>query len=173
MTDVYLMIGMPGSGKTHWARERMRLYPNCNVWSLNLLRNHYMVQKTRRGRLQTYWQEYSAHLYSKTWRFCKTHAKDFGLFSEEALRDRLNELSYSQYPLFIDNMNLYAPKRKQLVDRCRARGGHVIGVFLDTTLEICIERQQKTRGISREDMEQLYVNMDIPGAQEFDQFIVV
>lgn len=172
MTNAYIMIGLPGSGNTNWVLNRFGLYQNCNVFSLNLLRYQFAVRKIPDLPVLNLRKEPSAKQYTAIWDLCKSQGQMFGRMTDQAMKARLQEIRRG-YPLFIDNMNLYAPKREQLIQRCREFGANVVGVFLDTQLETCIERQQKTRGIAREQMEQMYINMDIPGKQEFDEFIVV
>lgn len=169
---VYMLIGLPGSGKTHWMLNKLADYPNCNVWSLNFLRYQFASTRIRGLPVLNMRQEPNAEQYTQIWGLCKDRGRHFGEFSERALYARLQELNRG-YPLFIDNMNLYAAKREKLIGRFRSYGARVTGVLMDTQLELCIERQQKTRGIAREDMEQMFISMDIPTATEFDEFIVV
>jgi predicted kinase len=174
-TNSYVLIGLPGSGKTEWAKKHMRMCANANVWSLNALRYKF-AQSHFDFPHATFWDEPTADQYAQIWEYCKADAKEFSRWAESELVTQLQELSGFQgrrvgYPLFIDNMNLYAPKRKQLVERLRRHNSNVIGVFMDTTLELCLERQQ--RGLDLEAMTQMYVNMDIPAAHEFDGFVIV
>lgn len=167
--SVHILTGIPGSGKTHWILDQLPLYERHNVWSLNLIRYEFAKRYINIA-WHTIRNEPDAHEYTKIWRTCNEHKKEFNQTANGALHRMMREAKRG-VPLFIDNTNLYKSGREFVIGQCRQYKAHITGVFVDTCLDVCLERQD--RGMSRERLSQMYIDMKIPSASEYDEFLVV
>jgi predicted kinase len=169
MTTVFIMIGLSGAGKTTWVRDQITQYEDASVWSLNNLRLQYAYKELGIGRDLALWEEPTAQEYEAAWEATKDD-DNFHHVTNSALSQMIGR-AIRGAPLFIDNMNLRRKGRRQLVNRMRNKGFHVVGVYIKASYAESMARQQ--RGLPEDVIRQHVDNMDIPLSEEFDTLLTV
>lgn len=115
---VYMLVGMPGSGKSTWAEQ---VHPELPVVSRDIIRaelgytsgpNHKAVLSEEKEAAVTKAE------YEKMKQYCKAK-EDF----------------------IIDDTNI-SKYRKQLIDTLKSYGAYIIGVQFNTPLDVCISRRK-------------------------------
>lgn len=147
-TKVYLMCGLPGSGKSEWCK---RNHPELPIVSRDIIRGEFGFTSgvDEKARLEN-WQENKVTEKEKEYikRYIKQH-QDF----------------------IIDDTNLRLKYRKQMIQSLRDLGAYIIGVRIDTPLELCIKRRDGQ--INSERMEDIYKKMTPLQEDEVDELIIV
>ena len=144
---VYLMVGMPGSGKSTWAQEN---YPKLTVVSRDIIRAKLGFTS------------------SADEKAVLTTGQERQVTTEEHFQ--IAKLCKRKESFIIDdtNINRY---RKDLIDFLKGYGATIVGVNMDTPLEICINRRagQIPEGV----MRAIYRKMIPLGSKEVDDIINV
>ncbi|MGE8453919.1 hypothetical protein D3C87_1422000 [compost metagenome] len=167
MSNVFIMIGLSGSGKTTWVRDQIAQYEDASVWSLNNLRMQYAYQELGIGRELDLWEEPTAEAYQAAWEATK---EDSGFHEmSNIMMGRMISRATRGAPLFIDNMNLKAGPRRRLSKRMQSKGLKVTGVYLPCSWSDAMRRQQ--RGLSEETMRAHYDQFTPPVRTDFDFLI--
>lgn len=141
----YIMIGVPGSGKSTWIKENL---PDVSVVSRDIIRAEMglceMGDKIVGDRFQE--QEVTEKEYQK-----------------------MQELCDSGTSFAIDDINT-GKYRKQLVDFLRRNNYKIVMVRINTPLEVCQKR--RTGQIKPEVIERIYNSIIEPTAEECDGAII-
>ena len=118
-STVYLLVGLPGSGKSEWCK---REHPELPVVSRDIIRGElgYTSGADEKVRLD-HWQEnkVTEEEHKKIREYCK-RGEDF----------------------IIDDTNLKKKFRRILIQMLHDLGAYVIGVRMSTDLETCIKRRE-------------------------------
>lgn len=144
---VYLMVGMPGSGKSTWCKEN---HPDLPVISRDIIRAELGFTKDADEKAvlnRTQEKQVTSEEYFKIAKLCKKH-KSF----------------------IVDDTNT-GKYRKQMITFLKDYGATVICVSMDTPLETCIERRRGQ--ISEQAMREIYKKMIPLKKAEVDDMINV
>lgn len=145
---VYLLSGLPGSGKSRWCKKN---YPNLPVISRDIIR---------------YTMGYTSGPHKKR---ILLESDENKITNEE--NKQILELLRSKKDFIIDDTNLKIKYRKPLLELLKSNGAYIIGVNFDTPLNVCIERRELQ--INPEIMKNLYKNADKLQESEVDELINV
>ena len=146
---VYLMIGMPGSGKSTWVRNNL---PDLPVVSRDIIRGYDEVG-------------ISNGVDDK-----KVGSKDQETLVTDIERKEIKELCEKGEDFVVDDTNT-GKYRKGMVDYIRSCGARVVGIYVETDAETCKSRRDGV--IPGDAMDRMFGRMIKPKAEEFDGFKVV
>lgn len=142
----YLLVGLPGSGKSTWCRKN---YPNLPIVSRDIIRAELGFTKDADEKAALEW------------------------WKEEKVTKRENELieklCSERKDFIIDDTNLKKKFRKKMIDFLHNNGAIVIGVRFSTDIDTCIDRRKDQ--ISEETMRQIFSKMDQLEDDEVDKTI--
>ena len=118
-STVYLLVGLPGSGKSTWCRKN---YPNLPVISRDIIRYKlgYTSSPDEKTRLSI-WEE--------------------NLITKKEDEYIIKNLKQGR-DFIIDDTNLKLKYRKPLIDKLKRYDAYVIGVNFLTPLKTCIKRRK-------------------------------
>lgn len=145
----YLMIGMPGAGKSTWVRNNL---PDLPVVSRDIIRGYDEVG-------------ISNGVDDK-----KVGSKDQETFVTDIERKEIKELCEKGEDFVVDDTNT-GKYRKGMVDYIRSCGARVVGIYVETDAETCKSRRDGV--IPGDAMDRMFGRMIKPKAEEFDGFKVV
>lgn len=150
MTNVYILIGLQGAGKTTWAKanaERLKAV----VLSSDEIRN----EMVRRGQSSE----------------AENGDAVFAIFNR-----RLAELVQVGQNVISDATHVRQVWRNDEIELARLLGAKVIGVWLDTPLDVCLQRNALRHGeawgereVSEEFVRHLANSFESPKSGEFDE----
>ena len=147
-STVYLLVGLPGSGKSTWSKK---YHPNLSIVSRDIIRYKlgYTSGPNEKAMLSNYQEnEITKEEYRIIERYLKT-GQDF----------------------IIDDTNLRRKYREPLINLLYKFNAYVIGVNFQTPLEVCIERRKDQ--IPKEALINLSSVMDKLKNNEVDKIIYV
>lgn len=144
--NVYVMVGVPGSGKSTYVQNNLSHLP---MISRDLIRIELGM--------------------------CKEGEKYKGTREEERLVTEYQNALIKNYcskkqSFVIDDMNT-GRWRPQLIDKLRENGAKIIFVRVNTPLEVCIQRRDGQ--IDAETMKKIYDSVVEPSKDEYDELITV
>lgn len=142
---VYLMVGLPGSGKSTWCKNHI---PNVPIISRDIIRAELGYTKS---------SEEKAVL-----------SKEQEQKVTDVEYSRIEDFCRKKIDFAIDDTNI-GRFRKGLIDNLRKFGAYIIGVNLQTPLETCIERRKND--IPPQAMEKIYQRMISLDPNEVDKVI--
>lgn len=145
----YLMIGMPGAGKSTWAKNNL---PDLPVVSRDIIRGYEEVGV------------------SKGVDDKKVGSKDQETLVTDIERREIKELCEKGEDFVVDDTNT-GKYRKGMVDYIRSCGARVVGIYVETDAETCKSRRDGV--IPGDAMDRMFGRMIKPNAEEFDGFKVV
>ena len=128
---VFVMCGIPGSGKSTWAKEK---YPDLTIVSRDEVRAKLGYTKN---------SDEKAVL---------TAGQEKEVTTEEY--SQIAKLAKKRQSFIVDDTNTTPKYRKNLISTLKGYGAYVIGVNITTPLEICINRRRGQ--IPASVMEQLF-----------------
>ena len=141
MADVYIMCGCPGSGKTTWLKNHVK--PGSAIISRDTIR--FSLLKER--------EDYFSHEEEVT----------------AILWDQINGVLSDGRDVFVDQTSLNKRSRKWLLD-------HITGydkvnvIWIDTPLEIALERNEKRKGtkayVPRGQVRRMFFSIEPPSFEE-------
>lgn len=145
----YLMIGMPGAGKSTWVKNNL---PDLPVVSRDIIRGYDEVGV-------------SNGVDDK-----KVGSKDQETLVTDIERREIKELCEKGEDFVVDDTNT-GKYRKGMVDYIRSCGARVVGIYVETDSETCKSRRDGV--IPGDAMDRMFGRMIKPNAEEFDDFKVV
>lgn len=141
MADVYIMCGCPGSGKTTWLKNHVK--PGSAVISRDTIRFSLLKEG----------EDYFSHEEEVT----------------AILWDQINGVLSDGRDVFVDQTSLNKRSRKWLLD-------HITGydkvnvIWIDTPLEIALERNEKRKGtkayVPRGQVRRMFFSIEPPSFEE-------
>ena len=144
MKEAFIMIGCPGSGKSTYVGEKKLPY----------------VSRDQIRILLGYCGENEKYLGTREEekQVTKEHSRILGEYMSKGL------------DFFVDDTNVNPKYRKPLIERLRNSGYTVIGVRVNTSLPVCIERRPD---IPSSVIENMYKRAQEVQASEFDNFFEI
>ena len=144
---VFLMVGMPGSGKSTWVKEN---YPKLPVISRDIIRAKLGYTKD---------EEDKARL---------TSVQEKRVTEEQY--EMIAKCVKKRQSFVIDDTNL-SGWRKHLIKTLKDYGATIVGINMDTPLEVCIERRHGQ--IPRFIMQTIYSRMIPIRKEEVDDLYTI
>lgn len=154
----YMLIGLPGAGKSTWCHTR---HPDLPIVSRDIIRS--------KGEGYEFKE------------FCLGFTKDVDEKSlldfrkeqqvTEKEHELMKKLAKDKRDFIMDDTNLKTKYRKSSIQFLRTIGAKVVGVYFDTPLETCIKRREGQ--IDAETMKQIALKFNTPETSEFDEFIKI
>ncbi len=143
----YLLVGMPGSGKSTWCTQ---CHPSLPVVSRDQIRAELGYTKDAQDKA----------------------VLDPELESIVTLRENalMEGLAARRQDFIVDDTNIKKVYRDQIIKFLKSLGVRVIGVQFDTPLELCIERRKNQ--IDSESMNNLFAKMAPLDNSEVDEIII-
>jgi predicted kinase len=144
----YLLVGLPGSGKSTWCKKN---HPDLPIVSRDIIRYKlgYTSGPDEKARLSRSQEE---------------------LVTKEEYKLINNYLDLG-IDFIIDDTNLRKKYRVQMIETLKKKGAYVVGVNFNTPLNVCIERRKEQ--ISPNIMTKLSLDMDKLDENEVDEIINV
>lgn len=127
---VFVMCGLPGSGKSTWAKEN---HPDLTIVSRDVIRAKLGFTKNA---------DEKAVL---------TAGQEKQVTTEEYWQ--ISKLAKKKQSFIVDDTNSIPKYRKELLQTLRNYGAKIIGVNVETPIEVCINRRRGQ--IPKETMERL------------------
>ena len=145
---VYLLCGLPGSGKSTWCREN---HPFLPVVSRDIIRYElgYTSDPSEKARL--------------------SESQENKVTIEE--NKRIQDLIRSKKDFILDDTNLRKKYRTPLINTLESAGYYVVGVVFETPLSVCIRRRSDQ--IFPAVMQKLWNGMDRLDDSEVNEIINV
>lgn len=145
---IYLLCGLPGSGKSTWCREN---HPDLPIVSRDIIRAElgYTSGPDEKARLN------------------REQESKVSLEENRRIQNLINQ----KKDFIIDDTNLRKKYRTPLINTLESAGYYVVGVVFETPLNVCIKRRSDQ--ISPAVMKKLWNGMDKLGESEVDKIIRV
>lgn len=123
MNKLIILIGIPGCGKSTYAKKLIEMYPNWKYVSRDEVRYEYISD-------QDHYYDHEAEVFRE---FC--NRIDMHLLNEEVV--------------IADATHLTVGSRKKLLDNLNVIPDEIIMIYIDTPFEVCLKRNQAREGIIR------------------------
>lgn len=123
MNKLIILIGIPGCGKSTYAKKLIEMYPNWKYVSRDEVRYEYVSD-------QAHYYDHEKEVFRE---FC--NRIDMHLLNEEIV--------------IADATHLTVGSRKKLLDNLNVIPDEIIMVYIDTPFEVCLKRNQAREGITR------------------------
>lgn len=143
--DVYLLIGIPGSGKSTYSDAL-----NLPIISRDVIRIELGLVKEGEKGVGNHSQEKMV---------------------SEKFDERMRKYCHQKQSFIIDNTNLKKKYRDEFKGKLVKYNPNIKFVYFDTPFELCCERREDQ--ISREIMERMYGGLEIPTNIECDELIII
>lgn len=144
----YMLVGLPGSGKSTWCKEEQ---PKLPVVSRDIIRAELGYTKDADEKaVLTFQQEQ------------EVTAKE---------KEKMEKYAKDGQDFIMDDTNLKKKYRAQNIEFLKSIGCKVIGVWFDTPLDVCINRRDGQ--IEPDVMKDINSKMAKPEPEEFDEFIKI
>jgi predicted kinase len=131
-----LLIGLPGSGKSTLARELQAIDPNYVIVSTDAIRQHLFGDESIQGP----WDLIGAEVQRQLRQTISFREADL---HSQVYPDPLQIFQKPVRAVIYDATNVVRRDRRQLISTLRSLGfRHITGFWLDTPLELCLQRNQ-------------------------------
>lgn len=131
MTRLFILIGLPASGKSTLAKDIIIRYPGCKLISTDAIRAQLFGDEAIQGPWLQVWNQ---------------------------VQQQFQEAVGQTSPAIYDATNAQRRRRKEVIDFARETGfSYIIGLWLDKSLELCLERnKQRHRQVPEEVIMKMY-----------------
>jgi len=145
---VYLLVGLPGSGKSTWCKEN---YPDLPVVSRDIIRAElgYTESVDQKAKL--------------------SFAEENNVTREEHKQIKMHCEQAEDF--IIDDTNITLKFRREMIKMLRDNGAFVVGVQFNTPIDVCIKRREGQ--IDSDVMQKINQRMTKLSEDEVDELIVV
>lgn len=146
MNTIYLMVGIPGSGKSTWANEHKYIY-NYKVFSSDNYRKIILGDESNQDK--------------------------GNLIFDTMCHDAAEELTHGN--ICLDCVNADRKTRNSLIHRFRNIEHDTVAVFMNTPLETCLQRNlDRNRHVPEDVIVKFYDKLNIPTTEDgFSSIIYV
>ncbi len=142
MTKLILLIGLPGSGKSYLVKQIISQFPEIHLVSTDNIRAKLFGDETIQGPWLQIWAQ---------------------------IQHQFQQALTQQKTLLYDATNAARKQRREIIQLAKDTGiTHITGLWLDTPLQLCLERNQKRqRNVPEEIILQMAVRLnDCPPSLE-------
>ena len=146
---VFLISGIPGSGKSTWVKKRIAKYGG----------HHISRDEIRFALLDKYGGDYFSHEDEVINTFYKN----------------INELLDNDeqcIDIYVDATHLTRAARLNVLNKIYANNAYMIAVWFDVPLELCLARNDKREGrarVPRQTIEDMFRRYSKPSKRDFDE----
>jgi predicted kinase len=134
--SLMLLIGLPGSGKSTLARELQAIDPNYTIVSTDAIRQQLFGDESIQGAWELIWAEVQRQLRQAI----------YSMEADPHLQVYPDHPQVFQRPVravIYDATNVVRCDRRRLIETLRSIGfRQITGFWLDTPLELCLQRNQ-------------------------------
>lgn len=123
MNTLIVMIGIPGSGKSTYAKELLKLYPDWEYVSRDEVRYEHVTD-------QAHYFDHEKEVYKE---FC----------------NRIDMHLLNGKTVIADATHLNRASRDKLLYSLSVKPDKLVAIFMSTPFEVCRERNNKREGITR------------------------
>ncbi|HEY9811109.1 MAG TPA: AAA family ATPase [Halomicronema sp.] len=142
MSKLILLIGIPGSGKSYLVQQILSEFPEFYLISTDHIRAKLFGKEEIQGPWLKIWAE---------------------------IQNQLQQAISEQKTILYDATNASRKQRREIIELAKNTGiTHITGLWLDTPLSLCLERnQQRQRQVPQEIIQQMAVRLnDCPPSLE-------
>jgi predicted kinase len=140
-----VLIGLPGSGKSTLARQVIAECPDCWLISTDAIRAHLFGDEATQGPWMQVWQQVQRQFHQ----------------AAQQIKQGVSRAA------IYDATNVQRKQRRRVLSLARATGfNHIVGLWLDVPLRMCLSRnQQRDRVVPEFVMQKMYRQLiDAPPA---------
>lgn len=149
MNKLYVLVGCPGSGKSTWVKE------HAKEGEIIISRDEIRYSLLKPG------EDYFSH-----------ETQVYNIFIDE-----INKNLAQGKTVFADATNLNYPSRHKLMRRVRGAES-IAAIFIDTPLQVCIQRNDNRYGLTHvpeNQLKRMYESLVPPSLEdeEFDEIYII
>ena len=158
MADLYVMVGLPGSGKSTWANNK-----GCEIMSSDKIR-----KKLFGNEALQYTEEYI--------RKCCKESENLSDQDKRKLANKnvFKKLDYETVKalkngknVIYDSTALSAYSRKNIIEKFKPFADRIVCVYMDTDLSICLQRNRsRERTVPESVIKDMSKRLNIPTEKE-------
>ena len=130
MNRLIIMVGIPGSGKSSYAKKLLEANPSWEYVSRDEVRYEFVTD-------QAHYYDHENDVYRE---FC----------------NRIDKFLLQEKTVIADATHLTIGSRKKLLDTLKVIPDEVVMVYVDTPFEICMQRNSARQGITRVPDKSMY-----------------
>lgn len=142
MATLYVLIGLPGSGKSTWAKNYCHSHKNCLIVSSDFVRQQLFGDEAKQ-----YDENFLKRKYKRT--YCemteseKRHIGNTAVFSRVDARTR--KLLKEGKDVIYDATSISEKSREKIIKSFSDAADKFVAVYFDTPLETCLRQNQKRK----------------------------
>ncbi|RPJ05132.1 MAG: hypothetical protein EHM28_12715 [Spirochaetaceae bacterium] len=147
--DIVLVCGLPGSGKSHFAREYFKASGRKRI-NRNEIRRHLFEMMS----------------FGEPWKESCYREEDEALV-KHIEHKLLEHILFLKHKVLIDNISITSDSRKFYIDLAKKMNKTIGAIFLDTPVQDCMARNQKRKDpLPDSVISNLYASVEHPDIRE-------